>query len=87
MVSLLFSEFCAVAQSQLVAPSRTSNTMYLFFLNLNFSMINKSITSPKLVDRMPEILARGGGAIEVLHTHTTLVVHFFILLINRVRKS
>ena len=34
-------------------------------------MINK-ITSPKLDARMPEILALGGGAMEVLHTRHLL---------------
>ena len=58
-VSFLSSEFCAVAQSRFVAPSRTRRTTYFFFFN-SISQWSTKTTSPKTEARMPEILARGG---------------------------
>ena len=85
IVSLLLSEDSAVAQRRFVAPSRTSNTIYLFDLSM-ISACSTKMTSPKFEARMPETLALGGGAMEVLHTRH-LVTRIFILLIDRIRKS
>ena len=57
-------------ESRFDAPSRTSNTTYVLFLN--WISASTKITSPKLVARMPETLALGGSAIEVLHTRHLL---------------